>query len=349
MNNLLVVDGSALLNIIFFASISDVSKQIKDVDVVDQVIDGYFRTGHGHYTENVGAFISMVLTLKRQTISDSVVVCFDKSSDSTFRKKQYPAYKANRNRRPKAIKDQMKVLHCILNNVGIKCFWADQFEADDLAGSIIQHFKGEFDNVYFYTKDRDWFQLLDENVKGIIPMRSEDEADGFRCYYQGVEENDPFKRGGAKAVGRNLCVTKDICKELFGVYPEQVVDFKALAGDKSDNIPGVKGVGDDTARALLDLFGTLSGVYNQVDSCTEDSFKSSTKAYMKRSPYKNLVAGKQSAYESYWLATIKTDIPIPYAASYLSCNIDLDVLRQAIEIYNLESDLDWFVKPELSY
>lgn len=349
MNNLLVIDGSALLNIIFFASISDVNKQIKDVDVLDQVIDGYFRKGHTHYTENVGSFISMVTTLKNQTCSDSVVVCFDKDSNSTFRKKAHPTYKANRSRRPKAIKDQMKVLHCVLNNIGIKCFWAEQFEADDLAGSIIMKFKSEFENVYFYTKDRDWFQLLDTNVKGIIPMKSEDEADGFRCYYSSVEENNHLLRGGAKAYGKNLCVTEDVCKELFGVFPEQVVDFKALAGDKSDNIPGVKGIGDETAKSLLEVFGTLDKAIQSASNTDADTFKNVVKPYMKRSPYNALLNGKNDALTSKELATIKTDIPIPFPATNLIWNLDLEILKDAIAIYNLEDDLDWIVKPDLEY
>ncbi len=347
MNNLLVIDGSALLNIIFYASISDVNKQIKDVDQVDYVIDQYFRTGHGHYTENVGSFVSMVLALKNQTCSDSVVVCFDKSSKTTLRKLKFPYYKANRMRRPKAIKDQMVVLHCLLNNIGINCYWADTYEADDLAGSVITKFKPDFDNVYFYTKDRDWFQLLDSNVKGIIPMKSEEEADGLRCYYCSIPENNILMPGGAKALGKNICVTDDVCKELFGVYPEQVIDFKALAGDKSDNIPGVKGVGDETAKGLLELFGTMENAIQSALNTDEATFKCTVKPYMRRSPYNALINGVKDAADSKELATIKTDIPIPFKATHLNTNLNLSVLKQAIDIYNLESDLDWIVKPDL--
>jgi len=343
--NLLVIDGSALLNIIFYASISDVNKQIKDVDLLDSVIDGYFRTGHGHYTENVGSFISMVVSLKTQSKADSVVVCFDKNSDTTFRKKMYPAYKANRTQHPKAIKDQMNVLHCILNNVGIKCFWSDMFEADDLAGSIISHFKDEYENVYFYTKDRDWFQLLDKNVKGIIPMKSEEEADGFRCYYASIPENNPLVPGGAKACGKNLCVNDDVCKELFGVYPSQVIDFKALAGDKSDNIPGARGIGDETAKGLLELFGTLENTIQSALNTDEETFKYTVKPYMRRNPYNSLLSGQSDAKVSKSLATIKTDIPIPFEKGTLKWRLNKAMLLRAIEVYNLESDLDWIVKP----
>ena len=349
MNNLLVIDGSALLSIIFYASISDVNKQIKDVDQLDYVIDQYFRTGHGHYTENVGSFVSMVLSLKNQVQASHLAVCFDKSSETTLRKQKYPFYKANRQKRPKAIKDQMLVLHCLLNNVGIKTFWADKFEADDLAGSLITKFKSEFDNVYFYTKDRDWFQLLDKNVKGIIPMKSEDEADGFRCYYCDVPENNPLIRNGAKVYGKNLCVTEEICKDLFGVYPEQVVDFKALAGDKSDNIPGVKGIGNETAKGLLECFGTAESAIQSALNTDEETFKCATKTYVKRNPYKMLVNGYMAAKDSKELATIKTDIPISFVASHLAYNLNLEILTQAIEIYNLESDLDWVVKPSITY
>lgn len=344
MNNLLVIDGSALLTICFYASISDITKQIKDVDQLNYVLDQCFRTGHGHYTENVGAFITMLLKLKDQTKADSVVVCFDKNSKSTFRKKRFPYYKETRRPKPKAIKDQMEVLHCILNNIGISCFWSDVVEADDLAGSIITKFKIDFDNVYFYTKDRDWFQLLGANVKGIIPMKSESEADGLRCYYCNVNENNPLIcDNGAKAYGKNLCVTEDICKDLFGVYPEQVVSFKALAGDKSDNIPGVQGIGDETAKGLLELFGTLNNVLQSASNSDEKTFKETVKPFMRRNPYNALMAGKQAAYDSQWLATIKTDLPIKFNVSRLACCINKDMLKEAAEVYNLESDLDWFL------
>ncbi len=335
MNNLFVVDGSALLNILFYGSISDVNKAVKlsgqDLDTLNAIIDGYFRKGHGHYTENVGSFIRTVLTMAKDLKAESVVVLFDKNSETTFRKKMYPQYKANREEKPAAIKDQALVLHCVLNKIGIKCYWADEFEADDLAGSIIKRFKSQFDNVYFYTKDKDWLQLLSGNVKGIMPQASLEEAKALRDYYgEQVPENNIFEKDGPQAKGKNLCITEDMCKEIYGVYPEQVPDLKGLSGDKADNIPGVNGIGEDTAKKLLEIFGSIDNIYKALNgwklqttdyfdallatkSTMADAIKAANKKEVKEAikPYKtiqDMVDNKEEIVENILKAGFKNEV-----------------------------------------
>ena len=345
MNNLLVIDGSALLSVTFFASISGIKE--KDPDKLDAIIDASFRKGHGHYTENVGSFINYVISLKNQTKADSVVVCFDKNSQTTFRKKKCQYYKETRGRKPIALKDQMLVLHCILNNIGIKCLWSDEYEADDIAGSIIMQHKNSFDSVYFWTKDIVWFQLIGGNVKGIVPMNSENDADGFRSYYSGLSENDVFKKGPVKMRGKNLCIDADVCKDFMGVYPNQVVDFKALAGDTSDNIHGVKGIGEESAKGLLEQFGDIKNIFDSLNGQDKDSYKILTKVYLKKNPYESLKNGLNDAKESYWLAHIRTKLELELSVSDLKCNINCDILREAADVYNLEDDLQWILEREM--
>ncbi len=345
MNNLLIVDGSALLSMLFFASISELMQLTRDVDEINEAVSGFFREGHGHYSENVGSFISKVFCLKDELMADSVAVVFDKNSASTFRRQMFSDYKAHRPPKPAAIKDQMLVLHCILNKIGIKAFWSDEYEADDLAGSLITAFKEEFDAVYFFTTDCDWLQLLDTNVKGIMPRKDEQEAEGFRTYYaMRVAENNAFSYGCPKAKGRNLCVTADICKDYYGVESEQVIDFKGLAGDASDNIPGVKGVGNDTAKDLLRLFGDMDSVYDAVNSLSEKEFKEKTKAFIRRSPYNALKNGYGDALMSKDLATIRTDLKVPVAAQDLKVRLHRPNTAMAIRLYNLENDLDYVLR-----
>jgi len=339
MKNLLVIDGSALLNIIFFASISGQISDYKDVDAINDFVKANFRHGNTHCTENVSAFVSKVCSLKDELKADYVVVCFDKNSNTTFRKLQHPSYKDNRTKRPEAIKDEMLVLHCLLNNIGIKCYWSDFYEADDLAGSIINRFKSEVDNVYFFTKDRDWLQLISNNVKGIYPLDKEEKAIALRNY-SNIDENNVFtNHNNPKALNRNICIDTNLCETFFGVYPDEVVDFKALAGDKSDNILGVKGIGTETARGLIATFGTLENIYKALKENDKDGFKSLIKALIKRNPYDNLVNGEQDAYESKALATIETSLNIPFQLESLAWNINVDILKQGIKIYNLDSNL----------
>ena len=346
MNNLLIVDGSALLSIIFFASVSDLMKITKDVDVIDEAIDGFFRKGHEHYTENVGSFISTIFGIKDALMASSMVIVFDKNSDSTFRKKLYPAYKATRTRNPAAIKDQMLVLHCILNKIGVKALWDNEYEADDLAGSIVCSMHDRFDNIYLFTRDRDWLQLLRPNVKAVIPMKDIKEAESFRTYYSDITENNPFSYGYPRVYGRNLCITQDICKDFYGVAPEQVIDLKGLAGDSSDNIPGIKGVGDEIARALLELFGGMDEVFENLSELSEDEFKSRTRVLIKRCPYKALKNGYDDARMSRKLATIVNNIDIMISTEELKVSIDRRNLNTAIRIYNLENDLDFLMKTQ---
>lgn len=342
-NNLMVIDGSGLVATLVYGSLSDFNKAAKlDVDQINNIVNACFRHGNGHVTENVGQAVGKVLNLCRQFECSHCVVLFDKSSATTFRKQMYPAYKAQR-QRPDAIKDEIAVVKCILNKVGIPAFWSDKYEADDLAGSIIKQFQKNFDNVYYFSKDRDWFQLLSGNVKGLLQYNTEMEADALRCYYDYEGINNALDVTTPTAKGKLLCINEDIAFDIMGVYSSQVPDYKGLAGDSSDNIPGVNGIGEKTAVALLSLFGDLDGIYSAVESMDEASFKNKVKYLIKKCPYKALVNGKKDAYFYKEIATIVTNLKIPFTKDKLKVNLNRTNLAIAIDLYNLEDDLDYYV------
>lgn len=345
-NNLMVIDGTGLMSILVYGSLSDFNKAAKlDADQVNSIVSQCFRHGNNHITENVGQAIVKILSLSSQFECKNCVVLFDKSSSTTFRKQMYPNYKAQRIRiAGDVIKDQVIVTKCILNKIGIPAFWSDKYEADDLAGSIINRFKDEYDTVYFYSKDRDWFQLLDKNVKGLVPYNTETEAAALREYYNYEPVNNPLDLSCPTAKGKVLCVNEDVGYDILGVYPECVPDYKGFAGDSSDNIPGVSGVGDKTAAALLAIFGDMDGVYNALSSMTEDQFKTKIKYLIKKCPYNALINGKNDAYLCKDLATIRTQINVPFDTSKLRININKTNLIAASNIYNLENDLDYYCR-----
>jgi len=272
-NVLLVIDGSALVSTNFYGGVPIYIQNEKDIDKANALCRKELRQNKdGVYTHAVSSTISTIFGLMRQYNPTHIAVCFDKNSQTTFRKKMYPDYKATRAKKPDALKEQVVTTHLILKNIGIPTFWADRYEADDLAGSIITHFKNDCDKVLFVTKDHDWLQLIDHNVTGVIMMSSEERAAKMREEYaKYAPENDdslnPFHPATYKK-----CVTfnENITFIEDGVYPKQVPDLKGLAGDSSDNIPGVKGIGPTTVIPLLARYHTVEGIYKAIDRCHND-------------------------------------------------------------------------------
>ncbi len=344
-NNLIVIDGSAVLSTHVFAALPSSILREKDIDVANQMCRNSMRMAHGRYTFSLGSFINSCLRLIENYKANYAVVVFDKSSSTTFRKQQYAWYKANRSPKPECLKDQMEILHRILPAIGIQCFWADKYEADDLGGSIIKKFHNEFDNVYFVTKDHDWLQLIEDNVKGIMLYTKEEDAVKWRNYfaaYKGVQENNPFDKSTPTCYGKQVCFDHDVCACIEGVDPERIPDKKGFAGDSSDNIPGIKGVGRKAAVAALTPFETMEDFYEALESMDEDEFKKIYKGVKGlRMPLDAFRNGKADALMCREVATIKTDIPIKYSAYKLKFSLDEAKLQEVANYYGLTEDLQY--------
>jgi DNA polymerase-1 len=235
-----------------------------------------FTTHSGEPTAGVFGFTSILLRLLEQDHPDYLAVTFD--TGKTFRDKLFPEYKGTRAKMPEDLVPQMERIRQIVDAFNIPRIEMQGYEADDLLGSLARHLAAEGYGVKIITGDRDLLQLVNERILVNLPGKTLADAKDY--------------------------FAKDVVA-LFGVKPDQVVDFKALVGDKSDNIPGVSGVGEKTAANLLEKYHTLDGVYAHLDEVSDNVRK-------------KLEASKEDAYLSQKLATIVTDLRV---------KLDLDEAR----------------------
>jgi DNA polymerase-1 len=228
-----------------------------------------FTTHSGEPTAGVFGFTSVLFRILEQEHPDYLAVAFD--TGKTFRDDLYPEYKGPREKMPDDLRSQIERIRQLVDAFNIPRLEMENYEADDILGSVAQQAVRQGLGVKIITGDRDLLQLVDERIIVNLPGKSLSDA---RDFY-----------------------TSDVV-EYLGVRPDQVVDYKALVGDKSDNIPGVPGVGEKTAVSLLEKFGNLDRVYAHLDEIT-GSLKT------------KLEAGKESAYLSRKLAAIVTTLNVP--------------------------------------
>ncbi len=227
-------------------------------------------TTSGEPTAGTYGFISVLLRYLEQDRPDYMMVAFDVGR--TFRDDLFPDYKGTREKMPEDLARQIERIRQLVDAFNIPRLEMDGYEADDVLGSIARKAAAQGIGVKIITGDRDLLQLVDDRIFVSLP-------DG-------------------KSLGESKDYTaKDVIAKL-GVRPDQVVDYKALVGDQSDNIPGVKGVGEKTAIRLLADYDTLDNIYAHLDD-------------IGGSIAKKLAADKDNAYLSQQLARIITDLDIP--------------------------------------
>ena len=232
----------------------------------------------GVYTNALLGFLNILSRLREEEEPDGVCVCFDLKAP-TFRHKMYDGYKAGRKPMPEELAMQLPLLKELLDAMGIPRFELSGWEADDLLGTLSARIDEAGDRCVLVTGDRDSFQLVGGNtvLKYVTTKQGHPETvlyDGFKIMLD------------------------------YGISPEQFIDVKSLMGDQSDNIPGVKGIGEKTALSLIAEFGSLDGVYENLDS---PSIKPAAK--------QKLAEGKESAYLSRTLATIDRAAPLEASLS----------------------------------
>ena len=252
MKKIMILDGNSLLFRAFYALPP-------------------LKTKKGQYTNAVYGFLSMLYKLIDTYSPEYLCVAFDPEKP-TFRHQQYKDYKATRQKAPNELVQQFQLIRDVLDIHRIKRVEVEGFEADDLAGTFACAAKEQGTDVYLVTSDKDYLQLIDENVKVILTKKG----------VSNTEEMD------LKSM-----------EEEYGLTPEQFVDLKSLMGDSSDNIPGVSGVGEKTALKLMQEYKSLDNIYENIDS-------------IKGKLKEKLEADKMQAYMSQTLARIITDIPIEF-------------------------------------
>ena len=241
-------------------------------------------TSTGEPTAGVFGFASVLLRLYEQDKPEYLAVTFD--GGHSFRDEEFAGYKATRAKMPDDLRIQMSRIRDLVDAFGIPRLELDGYEADDILGSIARQAVAQGFGVKIITGDRDLLQLVDERV--VVNL------------------------AGSKLSEAKDYTANDVV-EYLGVRPDQVVDYKALVGDTSDNIPGVSGVGEKTAVSLLKTYPTLDEIYAHLDDIPG---KVKTR----------LEADRENAYLSYRLAKIKTDLQITLDLESARTN-DVDVPR----------------------
>ena len=238
--------------------------------------DGGLRTTGGIPTSVCFGFLKALLEVMATQQPEAMAVAFDLGLP-TFRHEADDTYKADRPGTPEDFIPDMKNLHELLAGLNVEVVTAPGYEADDVLGTLALKASAAGFRVKILTGDRDLFQLIDlQQEIGVLYLST-----------------TFIQRGGTGPTDFGV----EQVKEKLGVLPSQVVDFKALCGDKSDNIPGVKGIGEKTAVQLLATYNDLDNIYASIDQ-----IKGATK--------KKLEEGKESAYHSRHLAQIVLDVPL---------------------------------------
>lgn len=242
-----------------------------------------FQTTSGEPTAATFGFVNILLSLLEREKPDYLAVAFD--TGKTFRNELYPEYKATRAKMPDELVPQIERIREIVDAFNFPRLEMEGYEADDVIGSVARQAAEKGLGVKIVTGDRDLLQLVTERI--IVNLAGGKLSDA-KDYYP-----------------------EDVQKKL-GVRPEQVVDYKALIGDPSDNIPGIKGIGPKTASSLLETYQTLDGVYAHLNE-----IKGRAKTL--------LAENKENAYLSYDLADIRSSLPVEFDLEQARTdNIDLE-------------------------
>lgn len=235
-------------------------------------------TRDGMYTNAIFGFLNILERVRREERPEALCVAFDLHGP-TFRHLKYEAYKANRHGMPEELAAQMPVMKDVLRAMNIPIYECQGWEADDVIGTVSRLCADADWDCVILTGDRDSLQLVNDRVT-VKLVRTQ---------------------GGQT---RSVNYDPATFEAEYGLEPIRLIDLKALMGDSSDNIPGVAGVGPKTATELLHRFGTLDGIYENL-----------TPQNMKGKLYEKLVNGREMAYLSYELATIRCDAPLCFEFS----------------------------------
>ncbi len=285
MNRFVVIDGNAIIHRAFHALPPLTSKK-------------------GEIVNAVYGFFSMFLKILQDLKPSYIAVCFDRPKP-TFRQELYVGYQAKRPKMADELVPQIQIIHDILDKAKISIFEIDGYEADDLIGTLaVQALRAEVAplsgaprlaspaagssrvsglEVIIVSGDRDMLQLVNSHVKVLAPV---------------------------VGITNMLLYDSQKVEEKYGIKPEQIIDYKALVGDPSDNYPGVSGIGPKTASKLILEYETLDGIYKHLDDIKKKNEALAVK----------LAEGAEAAGLAKKLATIVTDAPISLDIKKCSCS-----------------------------
>ena len=236
----------------------------------------FMQNSQGLYTNAIFGFVNMMNSLIESKDIEYLFVAFDAGKE-TFRHKEYSEYKGTRSKLPDELRMQIPYVKEYLDVLDIKRYEVLNYEADDLIATLARNAYDEFDEIHIVTGDKDLLQLVNGKIKVHLT------------------------KSGVKDLDEN---NNDNFFEKHEITPEQVPDYKGLVGDPSDNLPGIRGVGNKTAIKLLNKYHTIEGIYNNIDD-------------LKGKLKEKFIDGKEMAAKCKHLATLSYNVEIPYDISEL--------------------------------
>lgn len=284
------------------------SKKVMLIDGSSLIFRAFFAlpnltNADGVMTNGVYGFLTMYFRAVEEYKPDYILVAFDKKT-KTFRHKEFEDYKANRDKAPNELNYQFGILKDILDSLNVKYLDIDGFEADDIVGTFSKIAKDEGLETVIITGDKDYFQLVNEDVIVYLTRK-------------GISQMEE--------------ITEEKIKDDYGLSPEQLIDLKGLMGDKSDNIPGVDGVGEKTAIKFVKKYGSMENLYENLDDIKGKKTK------------ENLENSRQIAFLSKKIGTIVTNAPVGMEISDLKVKEpDLESLREKFSKYNFNKFMEKF-------
>ncbi|MDD3734890.1 MAG: 5'-3' exonuclease H3TH domain-containing protein [Candidatus Pacebacteria bacterium] len=258
---------------------------------------------NGELLNAVYGFVSVLIKAINEVNPDFIAAAFDVAGP-TFRHINFKEYKAKRKKPPEEFYKQIPKIKEVLLSFGIPIFEKEGFEADDIIATLVKKINNQIKDtiqIYILTGDLDTLQLVSENVK-IYTLK--------------------------KGIKDTIFYTPKEVENRFGLTPGQIVDFKTLRGDPSDNIPGVKGIGEKTAIKLLKKYKTLDDIYKAIEN---GSFFLDTPTKTKKIQEK-LISQRENVYFGKDLVEVRDDVPIEFNLKKCLFKKDLNTYQQIEEI-----------------
>ncbi|MBK7377565.1 MAG: DNA polymerase I [Ignavibacteriales bacterium] len=286
------------------------SKKFVIIDAMALAYKAYFAfirnpllSSKGEPTSATFGFITQILKVLEDFKPDYISIAFD-SKEKTFRHEKYENYKSSRQAMPDDLIPQIGRIKSIIEAMNIPLYILPRYEADDIVGTAVRKAEEHGLESFAVTPDKDYVQLVTDKVKIVKPGKSSEE---------------------------NIILDKQKVIDLYGFEPALMIDYLALIGDTSDDIPGVKGIGEKSATPLIQKYGSIENIYEHIDEIEKPAIK------------KKLIEGKENAFLSKDLATIHCQVPIEidFEKAKLK-NPDFDRLREIfidLEFKNLYNRL----------
>ncbi len=336
MKKIVLIDGSSLLVSSFYATAPKEIARFTTEEERERYYQYLLQTSSGIYTNAVFAMTRTLLGIIQFVSPDYMAVAFDENRETTFRKKMFPEYKAQRKPSPAPLTSQFQLMEEMLNMMNIVVLKHPEFEADDLIASMASKYERENPDaeICLLTKDHDYYQLVTNHTKVWMMQSSLDKVDSLYEKYGLNPEN---------AICPGNCFEFDevLVKEETGVTPEQIPDLKGIMGDASDNFKGIPGVGEAAAPILIEHYGTVENMATEVTKDTSkegmDKLKSLWKSWgITRPPVSKVIEGYKEGLFCKELATMKKDCPIP-ELNDLSLWVDENSMKEELNKLEIKS------------